>query len=216
MLVPGGCSKVSPCPPSAQHQRLPPASVVGKNSSSYARSADSAGSEGSWRFSSGCSRALGGGEVWSFRRFCSFLKTGEKLLFFQQTKIVRCFPENDVSRVLGLLRLTLERDKSTTWFPDSKKLKPHLVRILILLVSMAPAWLKVNHVVRIVLVHVVAVVAEMPALETKSLHFESGFNIGFILLLFTLPIVRDHSLKDMLTLHIVQLGQGYKIVCASY
>ena len=36
--------------------------------------------------------------------------------------------------------------------------------------------------VRIVLIHVVAVVAEMPTIETKSLRFESGVNIGFILI----------------------------------
>ena len=39
--------------------------------------------------------------------------------------------------------------------------------------ALAPAGLKVNHVVRIVLVHVVAVVTEMPAFEIKSLGLES-------------------------------------------
>ena len=38
--------------------------------------------------------------------------------------------------------------------------------------ALAPAGLKVNHVVRIVLVHVVAVVTEMPAFEIKSLGLE--------------------------------------------
>ena len=40
-------------------------------------------------------------------------KRGKLLL--EAKKIGRCFPENDVSRVLGLLRLTLDRNKVTTY-----------------------------------------------------------------------------------------------------